>query len=443
MTTLRHWLSANQVLLALLVLAASVYTLWVMGTLPWRMPDEPAHFTYLQNLSREGSIPVPNRAYYYPDQYESRNRTNFLGVFGAEVTNVNPAAANLEINSAAAHPPLYYLLMFPAYRIAEGRAIESQVYFVRMTSLVIFLALIVVSYRFARLLFPDAVYLQAGIPTLMILHPQLAYISSGVMIDGLQALLFTFFLYQLVFVIRGDLRLWRAALAGLAMGLGMLTKSSSVLALPVAFTALAVLFAAKKGQRLAVARAGVVMLLASIAVYGWYPVRNQLQVGYVQDWAGNGAEADGWWFLWFATNFRAKLLASFLGFFSWQTIPLNEKVYHWFRRVTELAAMGVMASLALGYLRRRWRILDIWTAALFAGVWAVFYLGATYFESTLAGAQGRYLFPAIFPFWALILVGLTGWMPPAWRPRAAALVVAAAAVFSAWALIPEFFPRMA
>ena len=437
---IQRWLSANQVLLALLSLAAAVYILWALAALPWRLPDEPAHFTYLQNLSREGSIPMVNKAYYYPDLYESKNRTNFLGVYGAQSTNIDPAT--FEINSATGHPPLYYLIMFPAYKISEGSAIESQLYFLRVMGLPIFLALVAVSYRFARLLFPDAIYLQAGIPMLIILHPQQAFISAGVMNDGLLTLLFTFFLYQLVLIARGDLSLWRVALMGLTMGLGMLTKASFMFAFPVAFAVLAVLFFIKKDRRLDIIRAGAIIFLVPVVISGWFYLRSYIELGNLQ--GPKTVErfgAKSWWQLWFATSFRAQLLASFLGFFSWQTVPLSEKVFFWFRRITELAAIGLTFSLTLGYLRRQRRLLEPWVVVLFGGVWVLFYLAATHFEYTISGAQGRYLFPALFPFWTLVVVGLTGWMPPSWRPRAMALIVSAAGFLSAWALVSEYLPR--
>lgn len=433
-------LSSHKIPVALLTLAASVYILWSLAALPWRMPDEPAHFTYLQNMSREGSIPLVNKDSYYPDLYESKNRTNFLGVFGARATNIDPAT--FEVNSAAAHPPLYYVLMYPAYKISEGSAIESQLYFLRLMGLPIFLALVVVSYRFACLLFPDKLYLQAGIPMLMILHPQLAFISAGVMNDGLLTLLFTFLLYQLVLIIRGDLRLWRVALSGLVLGLGMLTKASFMLAYPVVFAVLAALLVIRKGKRLEIVRAAALILLISVVVSAWHYLRIYFELGYLQ--GPKTVErfgAKSWWELWFATSFRAQLLASFLGTFSWLTIPLNEKVFYWFTRLSELAAIGVFISLALGYLRRGWRLLEPWVVVLFGGVWVLFYLAATHFEYTISGAQGRYLFPALFPFWTLFMVGLTGWMPPAWRPRVTALIVSAAGVLSAWALVSEFIPR--
>ena len=74
--------------------------------------------------------------------------------------------------------------MLPAYRAARGGTVETQLYAVRIWGIVIFLLLIAVSYRLAREVFPRAACLQAGVPLLLIFHPQLGFISAGVSNDS-------------------------------------------------------------------------------------------------------------------------------------------------------------------------------------------------------------------------------------------------------------------
>ncbi|MFA6001001.1 MAG: hypothetical protein WC828_02690 [Thermoleophilia bacterium] len=438
---LRRWLFKNRVLVVLMVLAACVSQLWVAATPPWRAPDEPAHFGYLQYLDREQAIPLATRAYYYPDLFESKNRTNFMGVFGYPSTSMD--LQTIEQNSAAGHPPLYYSLMYPAYELTGGNAVESRLYFMRIVGIAFFVALIGVAYRFAVLLFPKAPYFQAGIPLLMILHPQLAFVGSGVMNDTLLTLFFTLFLYQLaVFVIK-DTSLRRALFIGIIMGLGTLTKISFVLAFPVGIVVFAALLAIRRDQRIMLMKAAGVTIGVSLAICGWYFVRNFAELGFLNP-PGKVVlyNVDNWWDLWFATRFRAVMLGSFLGDFSWLTIPLYDNVLLWFRRLTELSAIGLLAALLLGLWRRRLEAIAPWIVTLFAGIFIAFFMAASQFELNTGGAQGRYLFPAVFPFWTLVLVGLTGWMPPSWRGRATAVVVSAAAVLSVWALMVEYLPRV-
>lgn len=431
----------NRVLVALLVLAAAKSLLWTMAIPPWRAPDEPQHFGYIQHLSRERSIPLSGETFLYPDLFQSLERTNFAGVLGDETTVVN-----LEVrqeNPAAGHPPLYYMSMLPAYWAAASGSTESQLYAVRAFGAIVFLLLIAVSYRFARLLFPDAAYLQIGVPLLMIFHPQLGFIGAGVMNDTLAVLLFTLFLYELCVFARGDFSYRRAAYIGLAAGLGMLTRSSFVMAFPIGLAAFIWLVAARKGYRTRLVKAAAIAASLSIAVCGWYYLRNYIELGYLQP-TGRSERygAGGWWDLWFHTAFRADLIASFIGNFSWMSMPLPPEPLYWFRRISQFAVPGFAAALAVGYWRRGWQVIKPWVAVMFTGILVLFVLSVTHFELTVGGAQGRYLFPAVFPFWSLVLIGLTGWMPPAWRPRAAAVVVAAAALFGVWAFMFEFAARV-
>ncbi|MHB1391305.1 MAG: glycosyltransferase family protein [Thermoleophilia bacterium] len=441
MSGIRGWGVANRVLLALLLLAAAKSVLWSVAIPPWRAPDEHEHFGYIEYLSKEHSIPLYGNTYFYPDVFESLSRTNFHGIAGSESTVVDPQTRQL--NPASMHPPLYYTLMLPVYEMSTGASVETQLYVVRIFGGLIFLALIAVAYRLAMLVFPGAPYMQMGVPLLMIFHPQLAFISAGGMNDALLTLLFTFYLYQLVVFAKGDFSLRRAAVIGVVIGLGMMTKSSFLVTYPIGLAVIAVLFVRRRDQRRRLLQAIGVALAVSLPIFAWYYLRNYIELGEWQP--GNKSEryhATGWWNLLSATPFRADLISSFLGNFSWLSMPLPDRVLYWFRRVAELASLGLMLSVALGYWRRGRRLLEPWLMLLFAGIFSFFVVMAAYFELTFGGAQGRYLFPADFAFWSLMLVGLVGWMPASWRPRVTAAVVALAACFSVWTLYYEFLGRV-
>lgn len=437
------WLSQNRVLAALLLLALMKCLLWTMAVPPWRAPDEPQHFGYIQHLSREKSIPLSGETWFYPDMFESMTRTNFGGILsGEESSYYDPGQEKL--NPAAGHPPLYYLTMLPAYWISSGGSIETQLYIVRLAGAVFFLLLVAVSHRFARLLFPAAPFMQIGIPLLMILHPQLGFISAGVMNDILAVLLFTYFLYRLVLFTREDgVSLKSALVIGVIVGLGMLTRTSFSLAYPAGFVVLAVMLARRPGNRLKLLAAAGVMLGISLLICGWYFLRNYIELGYLQP-AGKVDRygATGLWNLVWATRFRGDLITSFLGNFSWMSIPLPLDVMLWFRRAGEIALAGLVVGGVVGRLRRGWELMRPWLVLLFAFIFGLFVLSVAYFELNVGGAQGRYLFLAVFPFWTLFLAGICGWFPPQWRPGVATLLMLAAGLFSAWALTDEFIGRM-
>jgi hypothetical protein len=448
-----NWISANQAGVGLALLAVVISLLWIMTAPPWRTPDEPAHFGYVQYLDREHSLPLFGRADYYPDELAALNRDNFSGIWGAPVTTIDITVP--QVNPAGGTPPLYYWLVYPAFRLTAGGGIETQLYAMRTMGAAIFAMLALVSWRLARLLFPRQRYLQLGIPLLVVLHPQLGFITAGVITDGLLALLFTWFLYELAAFAGGDTGWKRAARLGLATGLGMLTKSSFLLAYPLGLAVLAVLLLRGRerqepgaGSNSAagwpvLARAAGMVLAVSLAVSGWFYLWSYIKTGGLEfSVPAPRYGASGWRDLLLNTTFRSDLFASFIGSFSWMSVQLPGRVIAWVWRAAELSVIGLMIGLLVGWRRRRWRVIDPGLAGAMAVVFALFVVAAAWFELKNGGAQGRYLFPAVFPFWTLFLTGLLGFFPPGWRARATALVVAAAGLISAWSLLVQYLPRV-
>lgn len=435
------WVTRNRVLLALLALALIKSVLWSVIIPPWRASDEPHHFGYIQHLSREHSFPISGESFLYPDLYTSLNRTNFSGIAGAESTSFDPYMR--EPNLAAGHPPFYYLLLLPAYRASAGASVETQLYLTRIWGAGIFVLLIAAAWRLMGLVFPAAPWMRIGVPLLLIFHPQLGFISGAILNDGLTATLFTLLMIELVLLVRGDYRWRRAIFAGVILGLGMLTKSSFVFAWPIVLGVLAVLLIRRSGSRRRLLWLAMAIAAIGVLVCFWYYLRNYLSYGSFQP-IGKGWSygQDSWLGLWFETRFATDLLGNFLGNFNWQSIPLPEQAIVLFKGLVAIAALGTAASLVIGWRRRGWRLAEGWVVALLAAVLLVYLLATAWFEYKWGNTQGRYIFPAVVPFWSLFLIGLTGWLPPAWRPRAAAVVVTVAAVFGIWAAVFEYLPRV-
>lgn len=438
---LRQWLSDNRILVALLVLAAAKSVIWVAATPPWRSPDSYMHFGYIEYLSREHSVPLSGQTYVYDDVLHSLERTNIYGVFGISETHEDFNTP--QANNAGGHPPLYYSLMLPAYWIASGASLETQLYAVTLLTSIFFLLLVWVAYRLAREIFPGKGYMQIGVLLLLIFHPQLGFISSAAVQDSLLALLFTWLLYHLVVFAKGDFSYRRGILIGVAIGLGMLTKSSFLMAYPVGFAVFAALLYSQKGRRIHLLKVMAAAAGVSLLICGWFYARNYIELGAAQPYVKTERYGtNNILVLWLRTGFRADLISSFLGNFSWLSIPLPITELCWFRRILQVAFIGLAAALVIGWRRPSWQIMKTWAAVLFGCTFMVFLVAVSYFEITVGGAQGRYLFPAVFPFWALFLAGLVGWMPPPWRPRATAVIVSIAALLFTWSLLMEFLPRV-
>ncbi len=436
--------SRHSPLVPLVLLAAAMGILWAIASPPWRPNDETRHFGYVQYLSRNMSIPYPGLGWVGANIIASENRTDYYGQVGKKETSFPPDAKQVV---ASADPPLYYALMVPVDRVFRGLSVEGQLYAVRLFgSVVIFVLLVAAAYKVGELVFPDAHYFQIGLPLLLIFHPQLLFVFTSVTNDGLVALLYTLLLYNLILMVKKGLS-WRRVLAiGTVTGLGILTKLSFLIALPLVFVMIAILFFQEKDrrQRWRLAPRGAAALLLPVAICGWYFFRNHLHgevLPHIPDPTRglNFGQVDTTKLL-TGTGFTNYIIDTFLGTFSW--VPLPAAAFAWFKTAIELAAGGLGVSLLAGYWRRSWLTIRPWLALLMGSLVLVFFLAATEFEVNVASAQGRYLFPVIVPFWSLFLAGLAGFVPPRWRPRATAALVAGFAVFGVWALMVQFMARV-
>lgn len=437
----RVWRLVYSPLVPLVVLAAAVAILWAIAVPPWRPNDEPQHFGYIQYLSQNQSVPYPGDAWLGEDIVISHNTTNFFGMVGKEETNIDPGQAVMP--AASGDPPLYYALMLPAYWASAGGSVETQMYAVRLFSTVIFILLTVAAYEFAKLVFPKAPYFQLGVPLLMIFHPQLLFIFTSVTNDSLLALLFTLMMYQLILLAQRGPDNSRAVKIGLLLGFGMLTKLSFLVACPLTLAVIAVLFVKRRDQWQKLMHLILIILAVSTVVCGWYYLKRltheSLQPGIADPTKGLQYGSVGLYQLLKSTGFNGYIIATFIGTFSW--VPLPGYIFIWFRHAIQLATIGLLISLVAGFWYRGWETIKPWLVLLLGATVLVFFMAAAVFELQVGSAQGRYLFPAVVPFWCLFLAGIAAFVPPRLRPRLIGVLVAVFALFGTWSLFVEFIGR--
>lgn len=428
-------------LVPLMVLAAVVAILWAIAVPPWRPNDEPQHFGYIQYLSQHQSVPYPGDAWLGEDIIISHNTTNFFGMVGKKETYIDPSQAIMP--AASNDPPLYYALMLPAYWASAGGSVETQMYAVRLFGTAIFVLLIVAAYEFAKLVFPKAPYLQLGVPLLMIFHPQLLFILTSVTNDSLLVLLFTMMMYQLVLLAQRGPDNSRAVKIGLILGFGMLTKLSFLVAYPLTLAVIAVLLIKRRDQWRKLMHLILIILAVSTVVCGWYYLKKltheSLQPGFVDPTKGLRYGSVNLFQLLKSTGFNSYIIATFMGTFSW--VPLPGYIFTWFRHGIQLASVGLLISLVAGFWYRGWETIRPWLLLLSGATVLIFFMSAAVFELKIGSAQGRYLFPAVVPFWCLFLAGMAAFVPPRWRPRIIGALVAVFALFGTWSLMVEFIGR--
>jgi hypothetical protein len=140
---------------------------------------------------------------------------------------------------------------------------------------------------------------------------------------------------------------------------------------------------------------------------------------------------------------------SFWAFLGWETLPVGDGWVWLLMGLCGVAAVGWL-RLAMRQLRCdsesnndtvRWRA---WLVFLLATATIVLLMAL---QSTIAGAElfiGRYLFAAILPIVALLVIGWREVVPPRWRTEGLALIMSLFVVVDAAVLldyaIPFFYP---
>jgi hypothetical protein len=306
----------------------------------------------------------------------------------------------------------------------------------RFASLAMGAATVLATYRLGRLIFLQNEPLALIAAAINAFVPQFVFITAAVNNDALVIALSAWTLVVLVEIAPGSMR-WRDFVAlGVLLGLGALTKYSSLVLFLLA--ALVVLIAARKREaRPVLARGTVIAFALAALIAGWWYARNVLLYGDPLGWgmwqssyatAVRTIPLSGWYI-----GFLLDLLyRSFWATFGWMNVTVDGWLY---------AVFGAAALLALvGWVRFVLNKGDACIAITFgpdarialAVLWldvAVIAIGAAQFMLTFdgAGSQGRYLFPAL-PAIAILLV--IGWQQfgEQWLPAFAAgfFVVAAA-----------------
>jgi 4-amino-4-deoxy-L-arabinose transferase-like glycosyltransferase len=395
----RAWLGF--IVLVYLTLGA----LFALGTPPWQVPDEPAHFNYLVHVARTGTLPELRPGDYPADYLEELKARRF------------PPEMSIEgVRYEAHQPPLYYVLAAGAMRLTAGLPLDP-LHRVRLFSVALGLGVILLSYGVTRALLPHRPELALGVAAFAATQPMhLTMIAAanndvlvGVWINGVALLILT--------SARWSIR--RSALLGLLMGLALLTKMQSYVTLAIVGSALiydTLLVPPRPRWALCLGRGALMLGVAALVALPWL-ARNMVVYGtndplalvrHDQIVTGQLTSTEyialhGWPALLRAliqTTFR-----SFWGQFGWMGVVLPPRFYQALGGVSLLGAVGlawrVGGARATGAIRRHRR------AGLILLAWVVMTAaGYLWWNTRYLQHQGRYLFPALTPLALGLLLGI-------------------------------------
>jgi 4-amino-4-deoxy-L-arabinose transferase-like glycosyltransferase len=432
--------------------------LYAVYTPAWQAPDEPAHYNYVRYLAEEGSFPVL-RLGDYPHAYLEQ----------IKAARFPPEMPIEPIRYEFWQPPLYYLLATPIYRLFDGALVP-----LRLLSVVLGAGVVAMAYAIALAIRPGDTTLALAVAAFVAFVPMHLTMMASVNNDALAELLLAIVVLFLIRLTReprykepASPRLAHLIIIGFLLGLGLVTKATVYVGIPLALIALLaterrpVPFAQRALALLLPALAlAIPWYIRNIAVYGWPDLlgaQNHDAVVVGQLRTADYLSSVGWPA--YLKDFVTTTFHSFWGQFGWMAVPMDRRIY---------LALGLLSAFMLvGFVLFVWRREDSKTGRLegwkigsrkhgrqsttsdspepqasshpaiqpsnLPAILIALWLFLTsfvfvYYNVWLVQFQGRYLFPILIPIALLGILGLRMILTKRWVWIAAGLCGLAAII---------------
>jgi len=418
---LRDKTLSRPILLIILLAYIALGLSYAKMTPLWQVPDEPAHYNYVEYVAEENALPVLQPGDYPQAYLEGIKARQF------------PADMSIApIRYESHQPPLYYLTASVLYRVLGDLPLPTQVLGLRLLSVFFGVAILLMAYLTVRGIFPNDSGLILGTTAFIAFVPMHIAMTAGINNDALAELVLACTLWQLIRLLKTDFDSKRSILLGITIGLGLLTKTTTYVSVPLAIIVVLSMAYGDRGsssqvswKRIAVRSALILgpallvslpWLLRNVAIYGptdplgWQRhdevVAGQLtttdflsQVGLLQ-------------YLW---AFVCTTFQSFWAQFGWMGILVDRRIYF----TLALLCIYVTLGLALFIARQKkdaHRFTRFQEQALILLAISAFLTLCTYlwYNTKFVQHQGRYLFPAMTPIGLFFTLGLRELMADQW-----------------------------
>jgi hypothetical protein len=188
---------------------------WLCLTPPSEAPDELAHYAYLETLYYEQKLPELGKTMFSQRvQFAGMGSVSTNSQMGAPLDAQNAQSAVAEsgtlaidttvykpggqINWIAQHPPLYYLILLPAYSVLPHADVLFSIFILRFTSIFLGAITLYFSYKTLQKMLPGKpVFGAAGTAALAFL-PMFSFIGAVLNNDNLVMALSSILIYLLV-----------------------------------------------------------------------------------------------------------------------------------------------------------------------------------------------------------------------------------------------------
>lgn len=434
--------------------------LWASVFPPLQSSDEIHHIGYARDIARYGSLAVEPRGVFIPEEVVALDIAQTTKVSGyRRPIDLSPARvreierAKLLLRNPAEqpssspklwvpffsrqHPPLYYAMGALLEIVARPPDLLEHLALGRLVSVIISVITVGLAYLLAREIFPTRPHLWLATAIVVGFLPMVTYLGSVYTNQALEIALFTAISWMIAQVLRCGINWPRALGLGLGLSLGLLTKVSLMVAVPLVFVVASYdLLRARAGRLAWVLVFALPVLLAS----NWYVnylgvtngggrhiVRREGALGFVSLFAFMRSLPLGrillqlWNESVASFGHRDTLLPRPLYMMS--LISLGLAVVGWGRKICRVLARGRKpgSELPRGY---QWFAIGVLSLACLG--FCAFYFSIAYLRShggRLAGLQGRHLVVVVAGFTLALLVGWLNLASRYWRWLLALVVV--------------------
>ncbi len=441
---------ALPVLLSIITLALGLLYHAVIP--PWGGPDEPRHVEYVILLQLKGrTVGYEDVTPAVMDEIiRSMDAVNYWKWGVSRWKRATPGELPKDftaIYGEGAHqlhqPPLAYLLYLLPYKLLADSPLRTQLYAMRLISILLNIVVVLAAYVTGRELFHRAEgtadpTMALAIPVFVMLLPQHLFLHSTVMNDHLVEAALAWMIAILTRTFRLGLSIPRVLAMFALLAIGIATKRNALYGVAIlGFAFLVYMIARWGGGRMTTAQKSIRLAGSVIAVslgavgvvwtWNWLTVNQPKFVDYFTrlflflptaqfpfqlDWRIIAPAA----FPLYVSYIKYTFLSTW-GHFGWMNITLGVWAYYGFM-VLSLAAFSGLVWFALRDFSKllAWQrgTLIVYAFSVLSALFLIIALQVRYWDLGWGGdPQGRYLFPVLIPLATLFLIGTRAFFPRA------------------------------
>jgi hypothetical protein len=240
---------------------------WSLIVPPFQVPDENAHYAYVQQVAERGTLPrqLPPGSGLSPREDQTLNALLTFGIVGHErnpapetelqqrvidqiAAEKLPAKGSGDALTATPNPPLYYALQAIPYKLVSSGTVLDKLAAMRCLSALIGALTVLLVFMFLRVLLPGSRWAWPAGALLVAFQPLFGFMSGGVNNDGLLYLTAAGMLWAVARAFRRGLSPVNGALIGAFLGLGLITKFTMLGLIPAAALAVLLLLWRQRGS---------------------------------------------------------------------------------------------------------------------------------------------------------------------------------------------------